>query len=341
MMVNKNSNIHKAKFSKWIGTMLGLIFLGIVFLLASLVKSSKIFSAMSEMFFVLYAICTLLFYKQKIKPIYELEDKLLEIYETLPETSKYTSSGKQILPIEILEDVIYYQEYLVNTELMSDYLIKESELTALQSQINPHFLFNTLESIRGCAYKSGMPELAEITEAMSCLFRYSIQKGTSLIALAEEIENIKNYMSIQQFRFRGKFEYILHIDDPILLNYQVPNMLLQPIVENSIFHGMETKIEKGRIDIYIQATERRLRIRVVDDGVGIAPNKLRRLQKQLEDTGSSSAWRKDPDSLDVGIGILNIHKRIQLKYGEEYGISLASTLNVGTEVEIIIPAMVE
>lgn len=220
-------------------------------------------------------------------------------------------------------------------------MLKEAELGALQSQINPHFLFNTLESIRGCAYRQGLPELASITEAMSRLFRNSIQQGASLLSLKEELDNVNNYMVIQQFRFQEKFDFFVHIEGRDLLNFQIPNMVIQPIVENAIFHGLEEKVGKGCINLYISSTRKRLIIRVIDDGIGMSDGALDRIQKQLSTQLSVEGLDLDGRTYKGGIGLLNIHKRIQLYFGEQYGITIASTIDVGTEVEITLPIVLE
>lgn len=291
-------------------------------------------------FGIAFIVVVLALWKIIVLPMIGLEEKLMQMYEKIPQRQQIENQEEASLT-QILEDVISYQEQLINKDLLSKYLLKESELSALQSQINPHFLFNTLESIRGCAYRQGMPELARITEAMSSLFRNSIQQGGKLLPLREELDNINNYMMIQQFRFPEKFEFQVHIEESNLLNFQVPNMVIQPIVENAIFHGLETKVEKGKIDLYISSTRKRLIIRVVDDGVGISARKLAKLQNQLTTEKPTEGWRSEEGTHEDGIGILNIHKRIQLRFGEQYGITIASTIDVGTEVEITLPIVLE
>lgn len=273
-------------------------------------------------------------------PAVELEEKILQLYKNIPEKNR-TCAYKEASATDVLENVLEYQEQLINTELLNKYLIKESELSALQSQINPHFLFNTLESIRGCAYRKNVPEIAKITEAMSSLFRSSIQPGRKVIPLNEELENIKNYITIQQFRFPGRFEFNIKIDDKSTENLRVPNLTIQPIVENAIFHGLETKINGGSIKLNIFTTKKRIIIRVTDDGVGIPAQKLSYLQSYLEGDFSVERWNSEENIEQIGIGIINIHKRIRLQFGQDYGITIASTINMGTEVEITLPILLE
>lgn len=273
-------------------------------------------------------------------PLSELMGKIAQMHEQIPQQEK-GKKQEDISLTQLLEDVLNYQEQLSSKEYSLRYLLKEAELGALQSQINPHFLFNTLESIRGCAYRQGLPELASITEAMSRLFRNSIQQGASLLSLKEELDNVNNYMVIQQFRFQEKFDFFVHIEGRDLLNFQIPNMVIQPIVENAIFHGLEEKVGKGCINLYISSTRKRLIIRVIDDGIGMSDGALDRIQKQLSTQLSVEGLDLDGRTYKGGIGLLNIHKRIQLYFGEQYGITIASTIDVGTEVEITLPIVLE
>lgn len=277
--------------------------------------------------------------KMLFAPMMDLEGKLMQLYANVPVKYRTAFQGDTFLT-EILEDILAYQEQLINTELLSKYLLKESELSALQSQINPHFLFNTLESIRGCAYQKGVPEIAKIIEAMSSLFRSSIQQGKKMIPLHEELDNVNNYVTIQQFRFPGRFEFCIHIDQEDTKKLKVPNLIIQPIVENAIFHGVETKPGGGKIVLDISVTERRVIIRVTDNGVGIPNRILSHLQSCLA-AELPAEGLEDDDADHIGIGILNIHRRIRLQFGWEYGITVASTVNVGTEVESTLPVLLE
>lgn len=278
--------------------------------------------------------------KMVAAPIAELEEKLLQLYVNIPEKNS-SCVYENVSVTDMLEDILAYQEQLINTELLNKYLLKESELSELQSQINPHFLFNTLESIRGFAYRKGVPEIAKIAEAMSSLFRSSIQSGRKLIPLYEELENVNSYITIQKFRFPGRFEFHANIDDKDTENLRVPNLTIQPIVENAIYHGLETKVNGGCINLDIFTTGKRMIIRVTDDGVGIPVKVLSYLQSCLEVELPTEGWKLEDAVERIGIGILNIHKRIRLQFGQEYGVTIASTVNVGTEVEITLPILLE
>lgn len=217
---------------------------------------------------------------------------------------------------------------------------KQTELTALQSQINPHFLYNTLESIRGQALMDDNTEIARMVEALAAFFRYSISRKGNLVTLRDELANIDNYMMIQRYRFNNRFsmEIIIDDEDQVAYDFLIPRLIIQPVVENAIFHGLEEKLEGGKVIIEVIVTEQNLIITISDNGKGIEREKLKMLNTrirsrdiQLEDGGNNN-------QRNTGIALPNIHKRIQLLFGEEYGVNIYSTVGQGTDVEITIPA---
>jgi len=229
------------------------------------------------------------------------------------------------------------KEY-ANREYAAKMLRKQAELNALQSQINPHFLYNTLDSIRGLALLDGQENIAKMTKALSSLFKYSISKTVNLSTLGEEIKNVENYLTIQQYRFSGKFIVIKDIDlkdNPDILSYRLPKLTIQPIVENAIYHGLETKIGKGTIKLSAYTTEKRLVVAIEDDGTGIPQDKLERINQRLHDKNVGS-W-EESTSKSTGVAIVNVNERIQLYFGELYGLSVYSTPGMGTTVEIVVP----
>ena len=228
---------------------------------------------------------------------------------------------------------------LSSQEMTDNYLLQEAQLAALQSQINPHFLFNTLESIRGFAYKSGSYEIAEMTEALSSMLRTSLMRTNALITIEQELENIQNYMSIQNFRFQNKFKLQVIYDqtDDTITQCVIPNLTLQPLVENAIYHGLENRTEQGIIRINIVKTEKRIVINVIDNGNGIPEEKLEQLYERLQEP--PLALRQDCKSTDThtGIGLDNINKRIKMKFGPEYGLHIYSSVDIMTNIEITLP----
>jgi two-component system sensor histidine kinase YesM len=217
---------------------------------------------------------------------------------------------------------------LINEVYLLEIKKKEAEINALQSQINPHFLFNTMESIRMNLWKKDDFETSEIVQKFAQLLRKSIDWASDGIELKKEIELVATYLDIQKYRYREKLEYVIQIDDE-LNNYIIPKFTLQPIVENAIYHGIEMKKGKGRVTISSQVSEQGLKVIVKDDGIGMDEDKLSTVRKQI-----SSPMEEDRKTR---IGIRNVHQRLKLYYGETYGVSIYSNKNTGTVVEILLP----
>lgn len=205
--------------------------------------------------------------------------------------------------------------------------LKDSELKALRAQINPHFLYNTLDSVNWLARLKGAEEISTIVVSLSDILRYSINSGDDLVSIKEDITQLKKYLTIQEFRYRDKFNVHLSVDQTIE-NKLIPSLLLQPLVENAIVHGIENKVDKG--NIYIDISDHRDRIKFVisDDGVGMDEHTLSIVNQPLDEQVSIS---------ELGIGIENVRKRMFLYYSDEYEWHLHSTLNKGTTVTFIIP----
>ena len=211
---------------------------------------------------------------------------------------------------------------------------KKSELAYLKSQINPHFLYNTLEVMKGSAVDEGALKTMGMVKALAQIFRYSV-KGADVVSLREEVEIIKYYLQIQQVRFNGRFQINYTFTDEAL-KCNIPKMILQPLVENAIFHGLETKRGEGNLWIDGRIDEcTDLCISIKDDGVGANTETINQIQTMLmeEQDGNISS-----DDINTSIGIINVNNRIRLIYGIRYGIKFKSTLGQGTEVVIRIPA---
>ncbi|WWR15544.1 sensor histidine kinase [Lachnospiraceae bacterium JLR.KK008] len=216
---------------------------------------------------------------------------------------------------------------------------KQTELTALQSQINPHFLYNTLESIRGQALMDDNTEIARMVEALGAFFRYSISRKGNLVTLRDELANIDNYMLIQRYRFNNRFsmEVIIDEEDEAAYDFVIPRLIIQPVVENAIFHGLEEKLEGGRVTIEVVVTEANLILMISDNGKGIGQEKLERLNARIRSRGVQLEEAEENGQRNTGIALPNIHKRIQILFGEEYGVNVYSTEGLGTDVEITMP----
>lgn len=233
-----------------------------------------------------------------------------------------------------------FQEMLGTRELIN-VSKKQAEYLALQNQINPHFLYNTLEGIRSEALMEGMDSIAEMTEALATFFRYTISNVDHLVTLEDELANIENYYYIQQFRFGDKLKLNIQyafreeLDEMEILQYRLPKLTLQPVVENSIYHGIERKVGKGHLVIRISATDSRLVIKVSDDGLGMEAEKVRELNEKLKSLSLDDVNPKTDKQ--GGIAIQNVNNRIKLLFGEEYGIYVYSQKDAGTDVEISLP----
>ena len=210
----------------------------------------------------------------------------------------------------------------------SELLVKQSELMHLRSQINPHFLYNTLETMVGIAYTEGLPQIAEIARALSLIFKY-IVKGTDMVPLQNELKIAKNYLLIQGIRFEGRFTTIYQLNADCM-QIAVPKMILQPLIENAIVHGIEGQRKLCELILAAQREEDTLVLTVADNGSGIAPEELEQIHNRLQREHSLG----EPAN---HIGMQNVHERIRLIYGKKYGLSIDSVLGQGTTVRLTIP----
>lgn len=241
-----------------------------------------------------------------------------------------------------MEEAINRFKVMLDTKELFNLSKKQAEYLALQNQINPHFLYNTLEGIRSEALCSGMDGVADMTEALATFFRYTISNVDHLVTLEDELSNIQNYYIIQQYRFGDRLnvgvEY-LEEDEGEVLMLRLPKLTLQPIVENSIHHGIERKVGKSNLRIKIQTTVDRLIIIISDDGQGIEKEQLDTLNKKLRSTYLDDVMQTK--GKQGGIAIVNVNNRIKLLFGDEYGIYIYSTVGVGTDVTITLPKVKE
>ena len=212
----------------------------------------------------------------------------------------------------------------------------EARMEALQRTINPHFLYNSLEVIRGIALREGNEDIASMTEAMSLLFRYSISRPDDFVSLREELENVRQYFTIQKYRYRDRLAMEIHVEDEEqTLQCKLLRLVIQPLVENAIAHGLERVTKGGRIDITVFRTDQKLVIRVSDNGVGIEPEQLQILQKRL---AMGLDFVPQPGAKGKShIALVNINQRIKLYHGNAYGLSISSVLQHGTIAELTFP----
>lgn len=220
-------------------------------------------------------------------------------------------------------------EILMNNKIQDEKDKKDLEYKMLQSQINPHFIYNTLNSIKWMAVTQGADGIAEMTTSLSRLLR-SIAKGTSdLISLRDELSLVNDYFTIQQYRYGGIIKMNIIVDDDSLYDCLINKFTLQPLVENAIFHGIEPKQTTGTIDIRVYREDSAtVCISVTDDGVGMTGEQIRQILS--ENNNDKSQFFKE-------IGIINIHKRLRYEFGDSYGVFIESEVSKYTKMIIRIP----
>jgi two-component system sensor histidine kinase YesM len=220
-------------------------------------------------------------------------------------------------------------QFLLNQRIEDERQKKDYEYKMLQSQINPHFLYNTLNSIKWMATIQNAPGIAEMTTALSRLLK-DISKGTSnLITIQNEISLVNDYFTIQKYRYGGTITLHYTIEDETLTSCSILKFTLQPIVENAIFHGIEPKGGVGTIEIHIYQDENTdVHIDITDNGVGMEPNLISNLTDK-ENNDKTTFFKE--------IGIYNVNKLLQYEFGNQYGLAIKSKLNEFTTVSILLP----
>lgn len=211
---------------------------------------------------------------------------------------------------------------------------KQSEYLALQNQINPHFLYNALEAIRADALLADCEEIAETTEALATFFRYTISNVQEYVTFSDELDHIENYFTIQRCRFGDKLSMELQLENEELLEACMPKLILQPLVENAILHGLEEKIDHGIVRILVESSDCTLFLRVRDDGIGIEEEQVAQLNACF--AGNDSTILRQCGG---GIALQNVNSRIRLMFGEDYGLRIFSAVEVGTECCITMPLL--
>jgi hypothetical protein len=219
---------------------------------------------------------------------------------------------------------------LMQKVTQSEILNKEMEFKTLQSQMNPHFLYNTLDTINWLAFKEKQTEICNLVAAISSLIRASISNKKSIITIEQELDYVKNYIYIQHIRYKDRFDIIYDIDES-LLKQAVPKLIIQPIVENAIIHGIENSKNKNLLYISVKCENECIIIIVKDTGIGMTDEKVSELLKEPLNTEG------DEQKAHTNLGLYAVHKRIQLMYGDLYGLTVQSQAGEGTTVTLHIP----
>jgi len=267
-------------------------------------------------------------------------NRIKETYQKFLDQQLYAEmfESEEILMPQ-LQKVLHRFQFLLNKQDAIKMSKKQAEYLALQNQINPHFLYNTLEAIRGDALSEGMVNIAETAEALATFFRYTITEVENLVTLEDELENVENYFTIQQYRFGGKLKmkiiYPEQENKSDILHLHLPKLTLQPIIENAIFHGLERKKDGGCVTLRIELTQKKLLISIADDGLGMSEELTEKINESLNRVAVS--YVSEDKQNRGGIALKNVNRRIKLLFGEEYGMYLLSNLNIGTDVRIELP----
>ena len=225
------------------------------------------------------------------------------------------------------EHMVLRIQELMSTVREEEINLRKTELKALQAQINPHFLYNTLDSIAWMCEQGRNADAVRMVHALARLFRISISRGHELIPIAKEIEHAESYLQIQMYRYKNQFTYDFDVD-PDCLGYYCNKITLQPIIENSINHGLDLMVDEGRIDVLVRQDGDDIVFSVRDNGVGMS-------EEQIE------AIMQHGPTDRTGIGIKNVNDRLKIYFGKSYGLHITSEPDIGTCVEIRMPKIKE
>lgn len=223
---------------------------------------------------------------------------------------------------------------LLDSKIKEQENLKKAELRALQAQINPHFLYNTLDTIIWMAESKQTDQVVKIVSALSDFFRISLSKGMDWITIGEEMQLISSYLTIQKMRYRDILDFKIEANEDVAEN-TILKLILQPLVENALYHGIKNKRQGGTISVRARRNGNdEVLLEVEDNGIGLTPERLAQLRAGLEDDSGDTR-------LESGFGISNVNRRIRLYYGRPYGLSIHSEYTRGTCVTVVIPAKME
>lgn len=295
-------------------------------------KVNHIMKTLSVIFLIVVLLTVLIirfFSKLFSNPARELANAMQEFekdtnnfeFKSIEGTAEITSLT------ESFEHMVVQIKELVEKVRQEEVTLRKTELKALQAQINPHFLYNTLDAIAWLCEEERHKDAVEMVNSLAKLFRISISRGHELITIEKEMQHAKSYLKIQNFRYKNQFTYSFDVDEECL-NYLCNKITLQPIIENAIYHGIDRMVDEGKINIGIHQKGDRIIFTVEDNGVGMTEEQCEEiLHKDVGDR--------------VGIGIKNVNDRIKIYFGEEYGLTIQSELDEGTRVTISMPKITE
>ena len=274
----------------------------------------------------------ILWWFRVVRPLKRREHEVTQLLRSYGD-----SKERRIVPVDAVDEMLQQQvKAWLDPSKTFQLNKRQAQYLALQNQINPHFLYNTLESIRSEALLAGLSSVAGMTEALARFFRYTISKVENLVTVEEELQNCETYFHIQQYRFGDRLHLDIHCDEEDreeLYRCCLPKLTLQPILENSIIHGTELKIGEGHLTIELRKTGNRLLLQVSDDGVGMDEETLTKVNSRFG-RGLSAQMN---EAKRTGLALVNVDNRIRLLFGEEYGLHVFSMPGMGTTVEILLP----
>ena len=248
-------------------------------------------------------------------------------FEEHPENYRYSPASIHIAELQLISDSFGQMAWIVQSLMEKtrneEALLRKTELKALQAQINPHFLYNTLDSIQWMCERGKNESAVRMVGALGKLFRISISRGHELIPIRDELKHVESYLIIQKYRYSDRFEYTFDVDES-LGGYLCSKITLQPLVENAIYHGIEPLIDDGEIIISVKPDGDDILMTVSDNGVGMTAEQVEGLLKKERSDSS-------------GIGIKNVSDRIKIYFGDSYGVKVESEPDVGTKITVRIP----
>jgi two-component system sensor histidine kinase YesM len=282
-------------------------------------------------FVILFIISIFVFISAKIsKPIKKLEQSMKMVEKGQFDINIDVTGEYEVVQLSKTFNLMVSRiKELMNQIELEQEAKRKSELNALQAQINPHFLYNTLDSIVWMAENEKSQDVITMVTALAKLFRISISRGKTIITVQQELEHARNYLIIQKVRYKNKFEFKIDVQEEAL-QYKTLKLILQPIIENSIYHGIEYMVDEGFIEISVKVVKDKLLYQISDNGLGIKPELLKNILAYESHNKSGS-----------GVGVKNVHQRIQLSFGKEYGLEIESELEEGTIVKIWVPLIKE
>lgn len=278
---------------------------------------------------VLTSVLTLLISRYMTRPLGNLMQTIQRIKKGETDLRADTENKDEIGELgENFNEMLDQMEELREKESRANLLLSQAEYKALQAQINPHFLYNTLETMSSIAEIRNCPEVSMLSQSLSNIFRYSLNMKDQLSTVAQEINHLKNYCYVMSVRMQDNIEYVYDIDES-LLKERIPRISIQPLVENALNHGLRNKRGEKKVQIRIKRQDENLVISVRDNGMGMDAEQINEsLQKnEMIQTEKGSS-----------IGLYNINARVKILYGDQYGIHIESAPGEGTCVFIVLPA---